>query len=165
MTIEQKLDSLYNAVNKAWDDAFEGWEWDEPQNKSSPYVLGEKHPENGYAFFLGVNEYHWGGCIWIEYEPEKNIVGIYIKDRPIKDYLIDDLKNLFEKYSPFDMKVSFTRKTTPIISKKEKVEPENFLNFFKEFRTAYKEYYPLFYMFTFSAKELYDGYCVVSGDC
>ena len=49
--------------------------------------------------------------------------------------------------------------------RKEKVEPENLLKFFKEFKVAYKEHYPLFYMFTVSAKELYDGTCVTSGDC
>ena len=165
MTTEQKLEALYNAVNKAWDNAFDGWEWDEPESKSKPYILGEKHSDYGFAFFLGGCEDFWGGLIWIEYEPQKDIIGIYIKERPIKDYLVEDLKNLFEKHSPFNMKVSYQRKTTPIISRKEKVEPENFLKFFKEFKSAYKEHYPLFYMFTVSAKEMFDGTCVTCGDC
>ena len=165
MTVEQKLDALYNAVNKAWDNAFYGWEWMKPESKSKPYILGEKSSEYGFAFFLGGNEAVWGGLIWIEYAPQKDIVGIYIKNKPIKDYLTDDLKNLFEKHSPFNMSVSYQRKTTPIISRTEKVEPQNLLNYFREFRKAYKEYYPLFYMFDVSEKEFFDGICVTSGDC
>lgn len=165
MTVEQKLEALYNAVNKAWDDAFDGWEWDEPDGKNKPYILGERHPENGFAFFVAVNDNYCGGYIWIEYDPKKDIVGIFIKDSPIHAKFTEDLKNLFEKYAPFDMTVSYERKTTPILSRKAMVEPKDFLKFFKDFRTAYKENYPLFYMFTVSAKDLYEGSCVVSGDC
>lgn len=126
MTVEQKLETLYTAVNKAWGDAFDGWEWEEPESKSKPYVLGEKHPEYGFAFFLGGCEDFWGGLIWVEYEPEKDIVGIYIKERPIKDYLIEDLKNLFEKHAPFNMKVSYQRKTTPYYPEKKKLNLKTF---------------------------------------
>ncbi len=165
MTVEQKLEALYEAVNEAWDNAFEGWEWSEPFVEWEPYVLGEKYPENGFAFFLGGCEAFFNGLIWIEYKPEEDIVGICVEGRPIKDYLIEDLKNLFEKHSPFNMTVSYHSKTIPVISRKEKVEPENFLKFFKEFKDAYEEYYPLFMMFTVSERDFYDGTCVTSGDC
>ena len=165
MMVEQKLETLYNAVNKAWENAFVGWQWEEPETKYEPYILGERHPEYGYAFFVAANEDYRGGYIWIEYEPEEDIVGIYIKESPIKEYLVEDLKNLFEKYSPFNMKVSYQSKTTPVIFREEKVEPENFLEYFKEFKVAYKKYYPLFYMFTVSTNEMDDGICITSGDC
>ncbi len=165
MTVEQKLEALYNAVNKAWNYAYDGWEWDEPENKSKPYVLGVKTNKNRFTFFLAGCEDTYGGWIWIEYEPEKDIVGIYIKDRPIQAKFTEDLKNLFEKHSPFNMKVSYERNTTPIISRKEKVETKDLLQFFKEFKVAYKENYPLFYMFTVSAKKWYDGFNIYGSDC
>ena len=120
MTVEQKLEALYEAVNEAWDNAFEGWEWSDPFVEWEPYVLGEKCPENGFAFFLGGCEAFFNGLIWIEYKPEEDIVEICVEGRPIKDYLIEDLKNLFEKHSPFNMTVSYNSKTIPVISRKEK---------------------------------------------
>lgn len=63
------------------------------------------------------------------------------------------------------MKVSYERNTTPIISRKEKVETKDLLQFFKEFKTAYKENYPLFYMFTVSAKAWYDGFNIFGSGC
>ena len=51
MTNEQKLDALYKAVNCAWDDAFNGWEW-EASDKPGVFILGEPSNENGFTFFL-----------------------------------------------------------------------------------------------------------------
>ena len=73
MTNEQKLDALYQAVNRAWDDAFDGWEW-EASDKSGVFILGEPSNENGFTFFLSGCEDVYGGWIWIEYEPEKDAV-------------------------------------------------------------------------------------------
>ena len=163
--IEKKKEDLYDAVNKAWDNVFDGWEWIESESNPNMFILGENDPENGFAFFLAGCEDSYGGIIWIEYEPEKDMVGVYIRERSIQAKFTEDLKNLFEKYSPFDMKVSFKWKTVPIISRKEKVEPKDLLNFFKDFRKAYNEYYPLFYMFSVSAKEWYDGFSILGSDC
>ena len=165
MTNDQKLDALYKAVNNAWDDAFDGWEWDESENKPGVFVFGEPSNKNGFTFYLAGCEDTYGGWIWIEYDPAKDIVGIFIKDRPIQVKFKDDLKALFEKYSPFNMQVSFERRTTPVIWRKEKVEPKDFLKYFREFRKAYNENYPLFYMFTVSAKEWYDGFAIEGADC
>ena len=140
-------------------------EWGESENNSKMFVFGEKTNENGFAFFLAGCEDTYGGWIWIEYEPEKDMVGVYIKDRPIQAKFKEDLKSLFEKYAPFNMKVSFERSTTPILSRKEKVETKDLLKFFKEFKKAYNEYYPLFYMFTVSAKEWYEGFNIYGSDC
>ena len=165
MTNEQKLDALYKAVNSAWDDAFDGWEWDESEDKPGVYILGEPSNENGFAFFLAGCEDTYGGWIWIEYVPERDIVGLYIKDRPIQAKFKDDLKSLFEKHAPFEMKLAFERQTTPVLSRKEKVETKDLLKFFREFRKAYKEYYPVFYMVTVSAKEWYDGFSIEGSGC
>ena len=47
---------------------------------------------------------------------------------------MDDLKTLFEKYAPFNMLVKYERKSTPVLWREEKLEPKDFLQFFKEFR-------------------------------
>ena len=152
MTTEQKMDALYKAVNSAWDDAFDGWEWDESKDKPGVFVLGEPSNENGFTFFLAGCRDTYGGWIWIEYEREKDVVGVYIKDRPIQAKFKEDLQSLFEKHAPFGMKLSFEQGATPIISRKEKVEVKDLPKFFKDFREAYNEYYPLFYMVSVSAK-------------
>ena len=164
MTIEKKLESLYAAVNKSWNDAFDGWEWLEIEGKSNRFLLGENDPQNGFAFLIGANEEMYNGMIWIEYAPEKDMVELYILGRPIQTKFKEDFKSLFEKYSPFDMKVSY-KNTTPVFSRKEKVEPSGLLAFFDEFKKAYKEYYPLFYMFTAGEKERYEGFCINGEDC
>lgn len=165
MTTEKKLEALYSAVNNAWDDAFDGWEWSESENNPNVFILGENTIDNGYTFFLSGCEDIYGGWIWIEYEPEKDIVGIYVKDRPIQPKFKEDLKNLFEKYSPFNMKVRFERNTTPILYRKEVVELKGLTKYFKEFKKAYSANYPLFYMFTVSAKEWYDEFRICGADC
>ena len=165
MTIEEKKEALYEAVNSAWDGAFDGWEWEESEDNPNAFVLGEKTGGNGFAFFLMGCEDIFGGLIWVEYEPEKDMVGIYVKYTSIQAKFKEDLEALFEKYSPFNMTVSYKSDLTPVISRKEKVEPKDFTKFFKEFKKAYDEYYPLFYMFTVSAKEWYDGFCIEGSDC
>lgn len=165
MTIKEKNEALCNAVNSAWDDAFFEWEPLESEDDPNVFIMGEKNPGKGCLFFLAGCRDTYGGWIWIEYEPEKDLVGIYIKDRPIQPKFKKDLKTLFEKHSPFNMNVSYEGKTTPIISRKEKVEPKDFLQFFREFKKAYDEYYPLFYMFTVSAQQWYDGFYIDFCDC
>ena len=165
MTIKDKFDALYNAANKAWDGAFDGWEWDESNVESKRYVLGEKTNTNGFAFFTAGCRDIYGGLIWVEYDAKEDTLGIFVKDRPIQEKFMDDLKTLFEKYAPFNMQVKYERKSTPVLWRKEKVEPKYFLQFFKEFRKAYDEFYPLFYMFSVSAKGWYDGFYIEGSDC
>ena len=165
MTNEQKKKALCKAISAAWADAFGGWDDLYMADHPNTPKLGVETNEEGFAFFLAGCRDVYGGWIWVEYDPGKDIVGIYIKNRPIQAKFKDDLKTLFEKYSPFDMKVSYERKTTPVISRKEKVEPKAFLKFFREFRKAYNENYPLFYMFTVCAKEWYDGFAIEGADC
>ena len=152
--IEQKLDALRQAIDNAWGGDVSGWDLEEDWDKPGLYTIGEKTNDNGdLILFLSSNENTHCGWVWVEYEPEKDMVGIYIKDRPIQAKFKEDLQALFEKYAPFGMKLSFERKTTPVISRKEKVEIKDLPKFFKEFRKAYNEHYPLFYMVTVSAKE------------
>lgn len=165
MTIEEKKEALCNAINTAWDDAFFDWELVESKEDPKILILGEKTPQNGCLFFLAGCRDTYGGWIWIEYAPEKDLVGIYIKNRPIQEKFKEDLKKLFEKYSPFNMTVSYERENIPVIFRKEKVEPKDFLNYFREFRNAYDEYYPLFYMVSVSAKKWYDGFYIGFADC
>ena len=165
MTVEQKLDVLYNAVNKAWENAFDGWEWITDDSNPNKYILGDTTKENGFLFFLAGCLDTYGGWIWIEYEPQNDIVGIYIKNRPIQPELKEDLAILFEKHSPFNMKVMYEDISTPIISRVEKVQPKFLLNYFNEFRNAYDKFYPLFYMFSVSAIKWYDGFYIAGSGC
>lgn len=165
MTKEQKLEALFKAVNKSWKGAFDGWEWASCDEESQRYLLGEPMTFWGFAFFLTGCEDIYGGVIWLEYEPEKDLVGIYVKDRAIHPKFKDDMKALFEKHAPFGMKVSFGEKDIPILSREEKVAPKDLVKFFDEFKEAYRENYPLFYMFTVSAKSWYDGFSVAGSDC
>lgn len=166
MTINEKNEALYNAVNSAWNNSFDGWEELE-KSKENPdvFILGIKNQGEGFIFYLAGCRDTYGGWIWIEYEPEEDMVGVYIKDRPIQPKFKEDLKNLFEKHSPFNMKVSYEDESTPLISRKEKVEPKDFLKYFREFKKAYDEYYPLFYMFSVSAIRWYDGFYISGCDC
>ena len=166
MTTEQKKEALYKAINTAWDGAFEGWgDFEKSEKDPNVGIMGVRTNDEGFAFFLAGCRDTYGGWIWVEYDPTKDIVGIFIKDRPIQAKFKEDLKALFEKYSPFGMKVSYERKTTPVISRKEKVEPKDFVKFFRDFRTAYDEYYPLFYMVSVSAIKWYDGFYIAGADC
>ena len=49
MTVEQKLETLYNAVNEAWTHAFEGWEWERNEENPKQFMLGEKTEEKDMA--------------------------------------------------------------------------------------------------------------------
>lgn len=163
--VEQKKEALINAVIKAWDDPFCDWELEESEDNPNVLVLGTKTPKTGFVFFMAGCRDLYGGIIWVEYEPEEDLVGIYIKDRAVQPQFKEDIVNLFEKYAPFNMKVSFEGESTPIISRKEKVEPQDFVNFFEDFRAAYDKYYPLFYMVTVSAIKWYDGFYIAGADC
>ena len=165
MTIEQKKEALINAVSEAWDNPFYDWDLEASEGNPDVYVLGEKEYGKGFIFFMDGCRDIYGGVIWVEYEPEKDFVGIYIKDRPIQQKFKEDIIHLFEKHAPFNMKVSFENESTPIISRKEKVQPQDLVKFFKDFRVAYDEYYPLFYMVTVSAIKWYDGFHIDGADC
>lgn len=99
-----------------------------------------------------------GGEIYIDYNPDEDIVGINIKDRPIQEKFKEDLMMLIDKHSPFGMQLSFDDELAPILTRRERVEPRDFAKFFEDFRKAYEENYPLFYMISVSAKEWYDGF-------
>ena len=165
MTAGDKLINFYSKVNKAWDAAFDGWEWLEDKKNHGTFILGEKSLKYGYAFHLAGCEDCYGSWIWLEYEPEKDLVGLYIKDRPVLPKFKGDLQNLFEKYAPFDMELSFEKDGAPVLSRKEQVRPEELLRYFEEFKLAYSENYPLFYMLTVSAQKWYDGFNIWGSDC
>ncbi len=96
--------------------------------------------------------------ISVEYSPTEDLIEIYLTHRPIKEKFKEDLVNLFAKHTPFNMDLSFDEKMTPIVSKKEKIEPTAFKDFLGEFRQAYNEYYPIFYMIAVCETEWYDGF-------
>lgn len=171
MTIEEKKKALIDAINTAWEDGveqlylpwnatFPDWKLNESEEDPNVFILGRNILKNGVMFYLAGCHDTYSGWFWIEYEPEKDIVGIYTKDRPIKEKFKEDLKTLFEKHAPFNMSVTYTEDSRPVIFRKEKVMPEDFLEFFGAFKKAYDEYYPLFYMFTVSAEEWYDGFYI-----
>ena len=166
MTIEQKKEALRNALIETLSSLFGVIEWEESKDEPNLFMLDRKETERAErTLYLAGCHDTYGGVISVKYEPEDDIVGIYIKDRPIQAKFKDDLLNLFDKYSPFGMKLSFDEKLTPILSREEKVEPKDFLSFLEEFRKAYDEYYPLFYMITVSAIEWYDGFRIASTYC
>lgn len=166
MTIEQKKEALHDALSETLCSVFNVIEWEESIDDPNLFILDRKESVRAErTMYLAGCRDAWGGTISFKYNPVDDIVGIYIKDRPIQAKFKDDLLSLFDKYSPFDMKLSFDKKMTPILSKEEKVEPKDFRNFLNEFRKAYDEYYPLFYMITVSAIEWYDGFDIGSTYC
>lgn len=165
MTVEQKKEALINAVGITLDEGFMEWGLEASQDNSEVFIMGEKNPQNGFMFFMAGCRDTYGGWFWIEYEPKTDFVAIYIKDRPIQEKFKYDLKNLFEKHSPFNMTITYDENSAPIIFRKEKVLPEDFESFFRGFREAYDEYYPLFYMVSVSAKAWYDGFYIAGSDC
>lgn len=166
MTVERKKNMLRSALSEAWCSTFELIQWEESKDKPNVFVLDRKEGERSErtCYLAGCHDI-CGGTISIEYNPTQDIVRLLIKDRPIQPKFKEDLLNLFDKYSPFGMKLSFDDELIPILSREEKVEPEDFLNFFNEFRKAYDEFYPLFYMITVSAVEWYDGFNIRSTYC
>lgn len=71
-----------------------------------------------------------GNTIDLEYNPEEDIITIYVKDQPIQAKFKDDIVSIFEKYSPFNMELSFDNDLVPTLSRKEKVSPDDFSTFF-----------------------------------
>ncbi len=166
MTIEEKKEALRNALSEVLCSSFELIQWEESKDKPNVFVLDRKEStrQECTCYLAGCHDV-FGGIISIEYNPKQDTVKFLIKDRPIQAKFKDDLLNLFDKHSPFGMKLSFDDKLTPILSREEKVEPQDFQVFLNEFRKAYDEYYPLFYMITVSATEWYDGFNVRTTHC
>ena len=166
LTIEQKKEALRNALSEVLSSVFGVIEWEKSTDSPHSFILDRKESERAVrTMYLAGCRDAWGGTISVKYNPADDIVGFYIKDRPIQAKFKDDLLSLFDKYSPFAMKLSFDEKMTPILSREEKVEPKDFQNFLNEFRKAYDEYYPLFYMITVCATEWYDGFAVRNTYC
>lgn len=169
MTINEKKEALRDALSEVWENSvfnYEWIKWEASEESANAFVLSGKVSERErYTFYLAGCEDAWGGMIYVDYAPEEDLVGIYIKDRPIQAKFKDDLLNLFKKHSPFNMKLSFDDEMTPLLSRKEKVAPKDFQNFLGEFRKAYDEYYPLFYMISVSAVKWYDGFQIRSTHC
>lgn len=165
MTIEQKKEALRNAASKELSSVYDLYKWKKVTGSENLFVLsGECGSEVRKAYLAGCED-AWGGEIFIDYNPAEDIVGIYIKDRPIQEKFKDDLMVLVEKYAPFKMQLSFDKDLSPLLSRTEKVEPQNFSKFFKEFKKEYDENFPLFYMISVSAKEWYDGFSIRETYC
>jgi len=158
MTVEQKKEALLKALGEVWDRMFYDWKWEESKDNSKVFELSGKDGPYDFVPYLAGCRDAWSSRVCIEYRPEEDIVGLYIKERPIKAEFKDELLRLFDKYSPFGMKLSFDNKLAPIMSREEKVEVKDFPAFLGEFRKAYDEYYPVFYMVTVCAIEWYDGF-------
>ena len=169
MTIEQKKEALREALSKAWNCStfnFEWIKWEESKDSSQTLVLSGKVSDNErYTFHHAGCKDVWGGQIYIDYNPEEDLVGIYIKERPIQAKFKDDILSIFMKHSPFGMSLSFDEEMTPLLAKKSKVEPKDFLEYLGEFRKAYDEYYPLFYMISVCAVKWYDGFFIGTTHC
>ena len=134
MTIEQKKEALRNAASKELSSVYDLYKWKKVTGSENLFVLsGECGSEVRKAYLAGCED-AWGGEIFIDYNPEEDIVGIYIKDRPIQEKFKDDLMVLVEKYAPFKMQLSFDKDLSPLLSRTEKVEPQNFSRFFEEFK-------------------------------
>ena len=165
MTIEQKKEALRNAASKGLSSVYDLYEWKKVKDSESLFVLsGDCGSEARKVYLAGCKE-AWGGEIYIDYNPEEDLVGIYIKDRPVQEKFKEDLLMLVEKHSPFKMQLSFDEELAPVLSRKEKVEPQNFAEFFEEFRKDYEENFPLYYMISVSAKKWYDGFNIGCSYC
>ena len=165
MNSEQKKEALRNAASEELSSVYDLYKWKKVKGSENLFVLsGECGSEVRKAYLAGCED-AWGGEIYIDYNPTKDIVGIYIKDRPIQEKFKDDLIMLVEKHAPFKMQLSFDKDLSPLLSRTEKVEPQNFSEFFGEFRKEYDENFPLFYMISVSAKEWYDGFSVRETYC
>ena len=160
MTTEQKKDALLKALGEAWGKMFSDWKWKESAENPNSFVLdGTEGPYVFIPYLAGCRD-AWDSELSVEYSPEEDTVAICLKYRPIKAKFKDDLVEIFEKHSPFQMSLSFDDNLTPVISRRAKVAPKDFKTFLGEFREVYDENYPLFYMVTVSAIEWYDGFCV-----
>ena len=72
-----------------------------------------------------------------------------MKYRPVKAKFKDDIVAIFEKYSPFNMELSFDDRLIPTLTRREIVFPDDFSAFLGEFCKAYEEYNFLFYLIRF----------------
>lgn len=158
MTIEQKKEALLNALGESWDKMFCNFKWKASENNANLFELsGELGPYNPIPYLAGCIDAN-SSLICVEYNPKEDHIGIYLKYRPIESKFKNDLVNIFDKHSPFDMKLSFDETLTPTISKEEIVKPTEFAEFLNNFRKAYNEYFPVFYMVTVCETEWYDGF-------
>ena len=158
MTIEQKKEALLNALGESWDKMFRDFKWKASENNANLFELsGELGPYNPIPYLAGCVDAN-SSKICVEYNPKEDRIGIYLKYRPIDSKFQGDLENIFNKYTPFDMKLSFEENLTPTISREERVEPTEFAAFLDNFRKAYNEYFAIFYMVTVCETELYDGF-------
>lgn len=158
MTIEQKKQALSNALAETWDRMFRSFEWKASKEKPNSFTWKNKIGPYEYTFYLVGCTDLYGNTIDIEYNPEEDVITIYVKDRPIQARFKDDIVAIFEKYSPFNMELSFDDDLVPTLSRKEKVYPSDFSTFLGEFCKAYEEFNFLFYMITICATEWYDGF-------
>lgn len=160
MTTEHKKEALLKALGETWAKMLSDWKWKTSTGNPNSFVLdGNEGPYVFTPYLAGCCD-AWDSELCVEYTPEEDIVGIYLKYRPIKAKFKDDLAEIFEKHSPFQMSLSFDDNLTPVISRRAKVAPKDFKTFLGEFRKVYDENYPLFYMVTVSAIEWYDGFRV-----
>ena len=165
LTNREKMKALKTSASENVCIVYDYYVWKRTETDSNTFLLsGDLGSEVRKSHLAGCHDV-WGGEIFIDYNPEEDLVGIYVKDRPIQEKFKDDLLALVDKHAPFKMQLSFDSDLTPLLSRKEKVEPQDFAEFFKEFCAAYEENYPLFYMITVSAKKWYDGFATRSSDC
>lgn len=161
---------LHNAINIGWNGTGYFFGGAKRIEGTERITIGEDQSRcdnpgasGTYIYFLAGNRDYWGGWIWIEYDPLNDTVGIYIKDRQVLPQYRDDVKQLFDKHSPFNLKLEFDENNVPLMSRVEKVAIENLASFFADFKKAYDEHSALFYMVSIIAKDCYDGFAVCRG--
>lgn len=164
MTINEKKEALCKAVAETWGRMFADFDWEKVKEKPNTFSWGKSIGPYNYTYYLAGCRDLWGSTIDLEYNPEEDIIGIYVKDRPIQEKFKGDIENLWRKYSPFDMELSFDDELAPTLSKKEKVAPNEFTEFLDGFSKAYDEYNFLFYMITICATEWYDGFHIAASE-
>ena len=164
MTNEEKKEVLRKAISEIWSRMFGDFKWEASKENPDSFTWEKKIGPYEYTYYLAGCRDLWGNTIDLEYNPEEDIVGIYVKDRPIQEKFKDDIESLWRKYSPFDMELSFDDELAPTLSRKEKVEPNEFAEFLNGFRKAYDEYNFLFYMITICATEWYDGFYITASE-
>ena len=90
MTNEQKKEALRKALVETWDRMFKDFEWEELEDNPNSFMWGNKvgelgsYPSYEYTFYLAGCVDLYGNTIDVEYNPEEDIISIYIKDRPIQ---------------------------------------------------------------------------------
>lgn len=123
---------------------FKNFEWEESKNNPNSFMLGHKtrvlgpYYSSEYVFYLAGCVDLYGNTIDVEYIPEEGIISIYVKDLPIQAKFKDDIVAIFEKYSPFNMELSFDDNLIPTLTRRERVSPNDFSAFLGEFCKAYE---------------------------